>query len=60
MRTGAEELFHEQVVGLGDDEWELLGGKDVVEPGEDSLLGPVGNANTTGHVLDEVVLDVEI
>ena len=60
MRTGAEELFHEQVVGLGDDEWELFCGEDVFEPGEDSLLGPVLNAHTTGHVLDEVVLDVEI
>ncbi len=60
LPTGAEELIHIDVVGLGDDVRELFGSEDVVEPSIDGLLRPVLDAYTTGHVLNQVVLNVEV
>lgn len=47
-------------MGQGDDKWELLGGEDVADPGIDGLLWPVGDADTGGHVLDQMVSDVDV
>ena len=55
-----EELIQIDVAGLGDDVRKLFGSENVVEPGEDSLFWPVLDAHTRGHVLDQVVLDVEV
>ena len=60
LPTGAEEFIHVDVVSLGDDVRELFGAEDVVEPGKDGLLRPVLDAYTTGHVLDQVVLYIEV
>ena len=56
----SEELIQIDVAGLGDDIRELFGGKDIVEPSEDGLFRPVLDAYATGHVLDQMVFDVEV
>ena len=43
---------------MGDDVRELLGCEDVVEPSKDGLLGPVLDADSAGHVVDEMIFDI--
>ena len=49
-----------EMIGFRDDKGELLGTEVVLHPLGNGLARPVFNAHTTGHVLDEVLLDVEI
>ena len=50
-------VIHPIFVSLSDDVGQLLGSEVVSNPGSDGLRGPVLNAHSASHVLNQMVAD---